>query len=227
MEEKRIKKNLDRVQENIEIYSPKPEDVILIAVTKYFGVDVIEELLDFGIDTFGENKAQVLKEKYEYFKEKFPDKDIKWHFIGNLQKNKVKYIAPFITLIHSVNKLSLVEEIDKRAKQNNRVIDVLIEINVSGEESKEGYIYHDFMLDLPHLLKLENINIIGLMTMAPFIEPEACRSVFGELASIQKDLNKRYFNGKLTKLSMGMSNDYQIALEEGANLIRIGRKLYE
>lgn len=220
-----LRANINEIKEDIKKYSPYPEKVKFIAVTKYVDIEVITQLLEAGANVFGENKAQLLKKKYEYFS--INNENIKWHFIGNLQKNKVKYIANFISLIHSVNKLSLAKEIDKKAKENNRKIDVLLEINISGEESKEGYKYEDLLIDIPELLKLENINIIGLMTMAPFTDNTTIiRNVFSRLKTIKDDLNKTYFNGKLQELSMGMTNDYKIALEEGATIIRVGRKIY-
>lgn len=220
-----LKVNIDEIREDIKKYSPCPEKVEFIAVTKYVDTEVMTKLLQAGANVFGENKAQLIKEKYEYFSK--DNENIKWHFIGNLQKNKVKYIASFISLIHSVNKLSLAKEIDKRAKENNRKIDVLLEINIAGEESKEGYKYEDLLIDIPELLKLENINIVGLMTMAPFTDDTIIiRDVFSKLRTIKDDLNKTYFDGKLQELSMGMTNDYKIALEEGATIIRVGRKIY-
>lgn len=222
-----IKKNIEEIEEDIKKYSIYPEKVKFIAVTKYVKPEVMDEILECNVKVFGENKAQVIKEKYENYITR-DKKDIEWHFIGNLQKNKVKYIAPFVKLIHSVNKLSLAQEIDKRAEQNNRVIDVLLEINIAGEESKEGYELENLYEDLPEMLKLKNINIIGLMTMAPFVDDEPLvRGVFRRLREIKDELNNKYFEGKLTELSMGMTNDYKIALEEGATLIRVGRKIYE
>ena len=148
--------------------------------------------------SFWREQSPSYKEKYEKYLSE-GRKDIEWHFIGNLQKNKVKYIAPFVKLIHSVNKLSLAQEIDKRALQNNRVIDVLLEINIAGEESKEGYELEELYKELPQLLELKNINIIGLMTMAPFVDDEALvRGVFRRLREIKDELNKKTFNGKLT-----------------------------
>ncbi|MBR8701864.1 Pyridoxal phosphate homeostasis protein [Fusobacterium sp. DD29] len=221
-----IQSNIEEIKKDIKEHSIYPEKVKFIAVTKYGGLEVNQVLLDLGMNIFGENKAQLIKEKYDHFIEKDIN-NIEWHFIGNLQKNKVKYIADYVKLIHSVNKLSLAKEIDKRAKQNNRVIDVLLEINIAGEETKEGYDYQDLVKDIPELKKLENINIIGLMTMAPFVDDEPLvRGVFKKLREIKDDLNEKYFNGTLTELSMGMTNDYKIALEEGATIIRIGRKIY-
>ena len=222
-----IKNNIQEIQEDIRKHSVYPDKVKFIAVTKYVTPEVMDEILNCGVKVFGENKAQVIKEKYERYSTEGRD-DIEWHFIGNLQKNKVKYIAPFIELIHSVNKLSLAQEIDKRALQNSRIIDVLLEINIAGEESKEGYDLEELYRDLPQLMELKNINIKGLMTMAPFVEDETIvRGVFKRLHEIKNELNEKYFEGRLTELSMGMTNDYKIALEEGATLIRVGRKIYE
>lgn len=222
-----IQKNIETIREDIKKYSIYPEKVKFIAVTKYVQTEVMDEILNCDINIFGENKAQVIKEKYERYVSQGKE-DIEWHFIGNLQKNKVKYIAPFIKLIHSINKLSLAQEVDKRALQNNRKIDVLLEINIAGEESKEGYKLEDLYEELPKLLELKNINIIGLMTMAPFVEDEnLVRGVFKKLRQIKDELNEKYFKGQLTQLSMGMTNDYKLALQEGATLIRVGRKIYE
>lgn len=221
-----IKENIEEVLENIKKYSPYPEKVKLVAVTKYVGTNEIEEFLDIEYNIFGENKAQVIREKIDYFKEK--DKNIEWHFIGNLQKNKVKYIINDISLIHSVNKLSLAQEINKRAQQVNRIVNVLLEINIYGEESKQGYSLEELEIDIEELKKLENIKIIGLMTMAPLeVEENITRKVFSKLAEIKRELNKKFFNGSLLELSMGMSGDYKIALEEGSTIIRVGSKLFE
>lgn len=222
-----IKSNIEEIQRDIKTYSIYPEKVKFIAVTKYVDTQVMDSILECGVKVFGENKAQLIKEKYEKYTSEGKE-DIEWHFIGNLQKNKVKYIAPFVKLIHSINKLSLAQEIDKRASQNNRVIDVLLEINIAGEESKEGYDLEELYRELPQLLELKNINIIGLMTMAPFVDDEnLVRGVFRRLREIKDELNKTTFEGRLTELSMGMTNDYKIALEEGATIIRVGRKIYE
>lgn len=221
-----IKENILEILDDIKKYSPNPEKVKLVAVTKYVDSDTIKEVLKTGVNILGENKVQVIEEKRKELPEN--EYDIKWHFIGNLQKNKVKYIASYIDIIHSINKLSLAEEIDKRAKSHNRKIDVLLEINISEEESKEGYILKELLEDIPKLLKLENINICGLMTMAPFEEDEEkIRTIFRNLRLLKEKWNKEYFNGQLKELSMGMSQDYKIALEEGATLIRVGSKIYK
>lgn len=221
-----ISENIKQILKDIEIYSPHPEKVNLIAVTKYVDTNIIKEVLNSGSHILGENKVQVLTKKYDELLD-YPIEH-KWHFIGNLQKNKVKYIASFIDMIHSINKLSLAQEINKRAKENNRIIEVLIEINLFEEDSKEGYSYKDFINDLPELLKLDFISIKGLMTMAPYTDDTSViREGFKKLSLLKDDLNKTYFNNSLTELSMGMSNDYKIALEEGATLIRVGSKIFE
>ena len=222
-----VTKNVNEVLEDIKKYSKNPEKVKLVAVTKYpnVGRPELEELMENGILNFGENRVQVLEAKRELMDD-VKDK-IHWNFIGNLQKNKVKYIIDYVCMIHSVNKLSLAQEIDKRAAACGRKIDVLIEINLSGEDSKEGYDLEEFYKELPEIIKLENINIKGLMTMAPNVTDEdKIRASFRKLREIKDELNEKYFDGKLTELSMGMSHDYRIALEEGSTIIRIGTKLY-
>ena len=222
-----VTKNVNEVLEDIKKYSKNPEKVKLVAVTKYpnVGRPELEELMENGILNFGENRVQVLEAKRELMDD-VKDK-IHWNFIGNLQKNNVKYIIDYVCMIHSVNKLSLAQEIDKRAAACGRKIDVLIEINLSGEDSKEGYDLDEFYKELPEIIKLENINIKGLMTMAPNVTDEdKIRASFRKLREIKDELNEKYFNGQLTELSMGMSHDYKIALEEGSTIIRIGTKLY-
>ena len=222
-----VTKNVQEVLEDIKKYSKNPEKVKLVAVTKYpnVGRAELEELMENGILNFGENRVQVLEAKRELMDD-VKDK-INWNFIGNLQKNKVKYIIDYVCMIHSVNKLSIAQEIDKRAAACGRKLDVLVEINLSGEDSKEGYDLEEFYKELPELMKLQNINIKGLMTMAPNVTDEdKIRASFRKLREIKDELNEKYFDGKLTELSMGMSHDYRIALEEGSTIIRIGTKLY-
>ena len=219
-----IQASVEEILEDIKKYSPYPEKVKLIAVTKYSTVEDIEEFLKTGQNICGENKVQVVKDKIEYFKNK--NTDIKWHFIGNLQKNKVKYIIDDVVAIHSVNKLSLAQEINKKAEQSGKTMDVLLEINVYGEESKQGYSLDELKCDIIELKNLK--NLIGVMTMAPFTDDEKIlRMVFSELRKIKDELNKEYFDNNLTELSMGMSNDYKIALQEGSTYIRVGTKIFK
>jgi len=222
-----IKENILEIKKDIEKYSIDPEKVLLLPTTKYVDANGVLEVVEAGCDTVGENRVQALMEKKEIL-DKNQKLDIKWHFIGNLQKNKVKYIAPFIEMIHSVNKLSLAKEIDKRAKQNNRRIKVLLEVNISREESKEGYTLERLYEEMPELITLENIEICGLMTMAPFTaNEEEIKIVFSELKILKDKLNDEYFHGELTELSMGMTNDYKIALSEGATILRVGSKIFK
>lgn len=221
-----IKENIEEILKDIKKYSPYPEKVKLIAVTKYVDTDKMQEIIECGHRIIGENKAQIIREKINYFKEK--NEDIEWHFIGNLQKNKVKYIINDVSLIHSVNKLSLAQEINKKAEQINKIMDILLEINIYGEESKQGYNLEELLVDLEELKNLKNINIKGLMTMAPLnVDSEITRKVFSRLVEVKNELNEKYFNDTLTELSMGMSGDYKIALEEGSTIIRIGTVLFK
>ncbi|MGL5232859.1 MAG: YggS family pyridoxal phosphate-dependent enzyme [Fusobacteriaceae bacterium] len=228
-----IKKNIEKVKEDIQKYSPYPEKVKLVVVTKYFDYNGVERVLEAGHNIVGENKGQVIRDKESYFNEKFRNfpnekKDIQWHFIGNLQKNKIKYIVKFVDLIHSINRLSVAQELDKKAQEIGRVIDILLEINIAGEESKEGYKLEELMLEIPEYLKLKNLKVIGLMTMAQNTEnEEVLKNTFSKLRETKEILNERYFNNSLTELSMGMSGDYKVALAEGATIIRVGTKIFE
>ncbi len=222
-----IKENIKEILADINKYSPCPKDVLLLPTTKYVDIYGILEVLGSGCNVVGENRVQALEEKKKILEEKGIT-NVRWHFIGNLQKNKVKYIAPYIEMIHSGNKLSLLKEIDKRAKQNNRKIKVLLEVNVSNEESKEGYRLEKLYAELEEILTLENIEISGLMTMAPFLDnEEEIRNVFSNLRELKEELNISHFNGKLKELSMGMTNDYKIALLEGATILRVGSKIFK
>lgn len=225
---KSIAEKLKEIQTEIEQFSPHPERVKLIAVSKYSTTEELLPYLEEGVYVLGENRVQVIQEKVADLEKRGKKFPIEWHFIGNLQKNKVKYIIDQVAMIHSINKLSLAEEIDKRAKTIGRKIPVLLEVNVSGEESKEGYSVEDLEQDLPKLLSLTSLSIQGLMTMAPFTENrEEQRKVFQSLRALQEKWNQEFFAGALQELSMGMSNDYQVALEEGATMIRLGRKIFD
>jgi len=220
-----IAENLTRIRNNIALRCDKsgrsPDEVRLIAVTKYFGIDPIERAISAGLTDFGENKAQELNLKFE----KLADK-VTWHFIGTLQKNKVKYAVKAAEFIHSVDSFELADEINSRAEKLNKVQKILLEVNTSSEESKSGLITEEDVLKLTgYCLKKENIKLIGLMTMAPFTENEkTIRNCFSSLRVMKEKLNKNGFN--LTELSMGMTNDYEIAVEEGATMLRIGSAIF-
>lgn len=222
-----IRDRILEIQEEVQKYSPYPDKVKVISVSKYLTAEEMLPYLEEGIHILGENRAQVIQEKVEKLKNYAFSSDLEWHFIGNLQKNKVKYIIDKVSMIHSVNKLSLAEEIDKKARELGIVMPVLIEINLAGEESKEGYALEEVEQDIPALLELKNISIQGLMTMAPFTEEEDIqRGVFANLRKLKDRWNEQYFQGRLQELSMGMTNDYIVALQEGATLIRLGRKIF-
>lgn len=198
----------------------------LIAVSKTKPVEDILQLYNAGQRIFGENKVQEICAKYEQLPE-----DIEWHLIGHLQTNKVKYVAPFVRLIHSVDSLKLLIEIDKQAKKNNRVIDVLLQIYIADEETKFGLSEKEAtaLLQSPAYNTLQHVRICGLMGMATNTDDEA--KINAEFASLQQfflQLKSVFFSGQtfFKELSMGMSSDYKIALQHGATYVRIGSRLF-
>ena len=220
-----IAEKLDIIRENIEKAGRSLDDVTILPVSKKKSVSDIREILSLGIDKIGENYVQELLPKYEELKDEINE----FHFIGHLQSNKVKYIIDKVSLIHSVDSLSLLKEIDKQSKKHSKIQDVLLEINFNNEETKTGADIETLkeMLFNAHLF--ENVRIRGLMTMPPpyFSEDELKKtfSAFNEL--YMKEKSKDY--GKTVNfdtLSMGMSNDYPLALKEGATIIRIGTALF-
>jgi len=200
----------------------RPEtSVRLIAVSKTKPIDKIEEAIKLGINDFGENKAQELKSKVPKTSSK-----VNWHFIGHLQSNKVKDVVPIAEYIHAVDSLKLVREIDKRAKNINKIQKILIEINTSMESSKFGLTNEDDVFEIASACnETSNVKLVGLMTMAPFTnEDEILRNCFIKLRNLKQKLNNNGFN--LSELSMGISNDFKIAIEEGATMVRIGTALF-
>ena len=192
----------------------------LIAVSKTRSVQEIEEAYNSGQLKFGENRVQEIVDKHI----KLP-KDIEWHMIGHLQKNKVKYIAKFIALIHSVDRISLAKEIDKHAKKENRKIDCLIQLKISREESKFGLQINDFKNFYESLKNYDNLNIIGLMGMATFTnDNELVNEEFKMIKTIYDDMV--LIDSRFKVLSIGMSDDYNIAIENGSNMIRVGSKIF-
>lgn len=210
-----IVKNLHQIQNEL------PENVMLVAVSKTKPVAQIQELHDAGQIEFGENKVQELASKYEVL-----PKDIKWHLIGHLQKNKVKYIAEFVHLIHSVDNLDLLKEINKQALKFNRIIPCLLQIKIAEEDSKFGMeveLAEEILSD--YKIKFPNVKIIGLMGMATFTEDEnQIRNEFKYLKSVFDKLKTH--NAELKTLSMGMSGDYKIAVEEGSTMVRVGSSIF-
>ena len=209
------------VKNQISIINDEIKDKAeLIAVSKTRSIEEIIEAYDQGQKKFGENRVNELVEKYDNL-----PKDIEWHMIGHLQKNKVKYISKFISLIHSLDRLSLAKEIDKNAKKENRSIDCLIQIKISNDESKYGLnpkLLDSFYIDLK---QFENINIVGLMAMATFTKDQnLIDQEFREMESLFKKIKTIYRNFKI--LSIGMSDDYLLAISNGSNMIRVGSKIF-
>ena len=221
----KIQQNYKKILEDIEKYSPYPEKVKILFVSKYLNIEEHKALIEMGYDYFGENRAQLYRDKLNEFSgEKY--KNIKWDFIGRLQKNKIKYIINSVNLIHSIDSYELLEEINKKAIENNKIINGLIEINVSKEESKTGVYIEDFKKNSEKYFSMSNVKIIGFMTMAPFEASEAeINSYFSNMRDLKEEYQKKY--DYITTLSMGMSNDYVEALKNGTTIIRIGSKLFK
>lgn len=198
-----------------------PSEIMLIAVSKTYPVSAVAEAHKSGIINFGENKAQELRDKAEEYSE-----GINWHFIGHLQRKNVKYAVRAAEYIHSVDSIKLADEIQKRAEAENKVQKVLLEVNTSGEESKFGLQRNEDVIALTEYInELSNLKLIGLMTMAPYTEDERIiRNCFRMLREMKEKVNSKGFN--LTELSMGMSNDYKIAIEEGSTMLRIGTAVF-
>ncbi len=222
-----ISNNLQEVKQSIvnacEVSDRSIEDITLIAVSKTKPLEMLEDAYNCGIRHFGENKVQELCQK-----ETLLPKDIKWHMIGHLQKNKVKYIAPFVSCIHSVDSIPLAELINKEAKKAGRVIDILIEVNVAEEESKFGITINEVEEFIQKISTFTNINARGLMTIAPFVgNSNDNRWIFRKLSELLVDINnKNIDNINMNVLSMGMSNDYVVAIEEGATHVRVGTSIF-
>lgn len=217
-----IKENLARIKEQIGNNSVK-----IIAVTKYANSEEINEAISLGISDFGESYVQDALEKIS--RKYQNEKSVNWHFIGRLQKNKVKYALGKFTLIHSVDSIELAESINKIANARLIVQDVLLQINIAGEITKTGFSKEEIKSSFEKLLGLPNVKILGLMTIAPRTNDEnQIRKCFRELFELKEELNKK-FVGKvdLKELSMGMSNDYKIAIHCGSTMIRVGRALFK
>ncbi|MDI3312352.1 MAG: YggS family pyridoxal phosphate-dependent enzyme [Thermoanaerobacterium sp.] len=221
-----IRSNIEEIKENVKRHALKvnrnPDDILIVAVTKTVDVSRIEEAVKYGITDIGENKVQELVDKYPTLMDK-----VQFHFIGHLQTNKVKYIIDKVKMIHSLDSVRLAEEINKRAQKSNRVIDCLIEVNVGSEESKYGIEPSSLNEFIKKLESFDNLKIKGLMTVAPYLAAEDVRPYFREMKQLfdnAKSLNQKNLDFKY--LSMGMTNDYTVAIEEGANIIRIGTGIF-
>ncbi len=222
-----IRDNLRKIESDIASACSESgrnrEDVKLIAVSKTKPVSALQEAYDLGIRDFGENKVQELLDKYE----QMPG-DIRWHMIGHLQRNKVKYIVDKVYMIHSVDSYRLAEEISREAVKKNVNVSVLIEVNVAGEESKFGASVEETVSLVEDIAKLPNLTIRGLMTIAPYVEnSEENRLYFAKLRQIYVDIiHKNIDNVFMEELSMGMTGDYEVAITEGATYIRVGTGIF-
>jgi pyridoxal phosphate enzyme (YggS family) len=215
-----IKENLERIKATI------PSGVTLVAVSKTKPVSDVQEAYDAGQRVFGENHALEMRDKHEAL-----PKDIQWHFIGHLQTNKIKYIIPFVTLIHSIDTANLLEAVNKEARKHDRVVDCLLQFHIAQEETKFGLDLDEAraLLDSEVFKQMENVRICGVMGMATFTDDEVeIRKEFKHLKEIFETLKKDYFadQPQFKELSMGMSEDYPIAIEEGATLVRVGSKIF-
>ena len=219
--------NLREVEENIAAACKRAnrsrDEVTLIAVSKTKPVSMLEEIYNEGIRDFGENKVQELTDKYAVM-----DKDIHWHMIGHLQRNKVKYIVDKVKMIHSVDSVRLAQTIEQEAAKKNVIVDILIEVNVAEEESKFGLKVEEVTAMVEEISKYSHLRIKGLMTIAPYVEdPEENRSVFARLRKLSVDIAaKNIDNVSVEILSMGMTNDYEVAIEEGATIVRVGTGIF-
>lgn len=222
-----IKENLEEVEKRIqaacERAGRKREEITLIAVSKTKPIEDLKEAYDLGVRIFGENKVQELTEKYEALPE-----DIQWHMIGHLQTNKVKYIVDKAALIHSVDSLKLAETIEKEAAKKDCIANILIEVNVAQEETKFGAHPDEVIPLIEKIALLPHVRIQGLMTIAPFVEnSEENRTIFRSLQKLSVDImQKNIDNVNVSILSMGMTNDYEVAIEEGATMIRVGTGIF-
>ena len=222
-----LTENVIEVEKNIQAACDRAgrsrDEVRLIAVSKTKPVSDIEEVLTTGILDYGENKVQELSDKYDVL-----PKNIRWHMIGHLQRNKVKYLIGKTVLIHSVDSLSLAEQIEHEAAKADIVMNVLIEVNVAGEESKFGTTCNEAIELVKAVAALKHIRIKGLMTIAPFTDnPEDNRIYFKKLKQLSVDIkSKNIDNVDMDELSMGMTGDYEVAIEEGATMVRVGTGIF-
>jgi pyridoxal phosphate enzyme (YggS family) len=226
-QEHRLRENISSLKK--EIYNACKEagrdanDITVVAATKYASAEQVRLISGLGIRDFGENRAEELKEKYH-----MAGKDSVWHFIGHLQSRKVKIVVPRVDFIHSIDKISTLIKVDDESRKSNKIQKLLIELNISGEETKYGMDPEELFSFVEKALNYRNIEIVGLMTLAPLTDDSGLiRRIFRKLRILKDNLNKNFRDIELTELSMGMSNDFRIAIEEGATMIRIGSMIFK
>lgn len=222
-----VTENYNIIKHEVEVCAQKcgrdPKDITLIAVSKTKPLSDIEELIQIGVNDFGENKVQELCDKYEHV-----SKPVNFHLIGHLQTNKVKYVVDKACLIHSVDSVKLAKEIQKEAAKKQIIVPILIEVNVAEEESKFGLCVNEVLPIVEEIATYPNVHINGLMTIAPFVDnPEENRVYFRTLKQLSLDItSKNIDNISMDILSMGMTNDYKVAIEEGATMVRVGTAIF-
>ncbi len=221
MIEENIKNIITKIEQKAASIGRKSDEITLVAVSKLKPVEAIKEAFNFGIRDFGENRTPEFQQKAQLL-----SNEINWHFIGHLQTKKAKDVVPYADLIHSVDTLKLAAEINKRAKNINKIQNILLEIKTSYEETKAGLVNLDEIKEvLDFCKKADNINVQGFMTMAPFTDNEdEIRNSFKKLKNMLDEFNTKGYN--LKHLSMGMTNDFEIAIEEGATIVRIGTAIF-
>ncbi len=222
-----LARNLQQVNTNIEracaAAGRTPDEVTLVAVSKTKPVSMLQEAYDAGARVFGENKVQEIMDKYDQL-----PSDIQWHMIGHLQRNKVKYIIDKVAMIHSVDSLRLAQTIEQEAAKKDLVMPVLLEVNVAEEDTKFGLKVDEVLPLLEEISSFPHIQVKGLMTIAPFVEnPEENRKVFRTLKKLSVDIGAKNINNvTMSVLSMGMTGDYQVAIEEGSTMVRVGTGIF-
>ncbi len=222
-----LKNNIDEINQNIckvcEKIGKNPDEITVIAVTKTVSADIVNEAVKFGVDNIGENWVQEIRQKYDEVTDK-----VKWNMIGHLQTNKVKYIIDKVDMIQSVDSIKLATEISKRAEKINRVLPILIQVNIAGEQQKFGSDVEELDDLIINVSKLKGVKIKGLMLIAPYaLDAEEIRPIFKNMKRLyDKISDQKYENVDMQYLSMGMSGDYHIAIEEGSNMVRIGSAIF-
>ncbi|MCI6006134.1 MAG: YggS family pyridoxal phosphate-dependent enzyme [Blautia sp.] len=222
-----IAENLQQVRNNIkracEAVGRDPDEVTLVAVSKTKPVEMLKEAYDAQTRVFGENKVQEIMDKYD----RLPD-DVQWHMIGHLQRNKVKYIVDKVAMIHSVDSLRLAETIEQEAAKHDIRVPVLVEVNVAQEDSKFGLKVDEVLPFIEQAAQLPHLEIKGLMTIAPYVEnPENNREIFRQLKKLSVDIEDKNINNiTMSVLSMGMTGDYEVAVQEGATMVRVGTGIF-
>ena len=218
-----VAKAKENIEKAAETAGRDPKTVRLMAVTKTVPPEIVNEVVDAGCDLFGENRVQEFLSKYESY-----DKRAEIHFIGKLQANKVKYIVDKVTMIESVDSIRLAKEIDRRCAEIGKVMDVLLEVNIANEESKSGFSSEEVVSAAEEISKFNHLNLRGLMTIGRFgAEFEETKGYFEKMSALLVDIkSKKIDNKDINVLSMGMSSDYELAVESGATIVRIGRGLF-